>query len=73
MILPEPSFFISKLVALPSISISAIIDADIEKLKELLDQDLTYSHTQGWTETKLGYLETVKSKKSITSYLFLEM
>ena len=43
--------------------ISAMIEADVEKLKDLLTEDLTYAHTTGWTETKSGYLETVKSKK----------
>ena len=43
--------------------ISAMIEADIEKLKDLLAEDLTYAHTTGWTETKSGYLETVKSKR----------
>ncbi|WP_154662123.1 nuclear transport factor 2 family protein [Siansivirga zeaxanthinifaciens] len=43
--------------------ISAMIDADINKLKNLLADDLTYAHTTGWTETKLGYLETIKSKR----------
>lgn len=41
--------------------ISAMIDADINKLNELLTDDLTYAHTTGWTETKTGYLETIKS------------
>ena len=41
--------------------ISAMIDADIDKLNELLTDDLTYAHTTGWTETKTGYLETIKS------------
>jgi hypothetical protein len=41
--------------------ISAIIDADIDKLNDLLTNDLTYAHTTGWTETKTGYLETIKS------------
>ncbi len=41
--------------------ISAMIDADIDKLNNLLTDDLTYAHTTGWTETKTGYLETIKS------------
>ena len=41
--------------------ISAMIDADIDKLNDLLTDDLTYAHTTGWTETKTGYLETIKS------------
>ncbi|WP_345275985.1 nuclear transport factor 2 family protein [Litoribaculum gwangyangense] len=44
-----------------STRITAMINADIEKLNNILDDDLTYSHTTGWTETKSGYLETIKS------------
>ena len=44
-----------------SARISAMIGADIEKLNDLLTDDLTYAHTTGWTETKTGYLETIKS------------
>ena len=43
--------------------ISAMIDADIDKLNDLLTDDLSYAHTTGWTETKTGYLETIKSKR----------
>jgi hypothetical protein len=46
-----------------SARISAMISADIEKLNDLLTDDLTYAHTTGWTETKTGYLETIKSGK----------
>jgi hypothetical protein len=46
-----------------SARIAAMINADTEELKQLLDEDLTYSHTTGWTETKAGYLETIKSGK----------
>lgn len=42
---------------------SAMIDADVENLKNLLADDLTYSHTSGCTETKSGYLETIKSNR----------
>ena len=43
--------------------ISAMIIADVETLNLLLAEDLSYAHTTGWTETKSGYLETVKSGK----------
>ena len=43
--------------------ISAMIGADIGKLNDLLTYDLTYAHTTGWTETKAGYIETIKSGK----------
>ena len=41
--------------------ISAMITTDIDKLSDILTDDLTYAHTTGWTETKTGYLETIKS------------
>ena len=43
--------------------ITAMINADVDKLEALLSDDLTYAHTTGWTETKSGYLETIKSKR----------
>ena len=39
---------------------SAMIDADVVKLESLLADDLTYGHTKGDTETKTGFIETVK-------------
>ncbi len=39
---------------------SAMIDADVKKLETLLADDLTYGHTKGHTETKIGFIETVK-------------
>ena len=38
----------------------AMIDADVVKLETLLADDLTYGHTKGATETKSGFIETVK-------------
>lgn len=46
-----------------SARISAMIDANIEKLNDLLSDDLTYAHTTGWTETKPGFIETIRSGK----------
>jgi len=40
---------------------SAMIGADVERLKSLLADDLTYTHTTGWTQTKSEFLETIKS------------
>ncbi len=42
---------------------SAMIQADGEKLDKLLSDDLSYSHTTGWTETKAEFLSTVNSGK----------
>ena len=41
----------------------AMIDADMERLEGFLADDLTYSHTTGWTETKSEFLSTVESGK----------
>ncbi|MGB5698749.1 nuclear transport factor 2 family protein [Muriicola sp.] len=42
---------------------SAMIEADVVKLKSLLADDLTYGHTKGSTETKSGFIETVKTER----------
>lgn len=52
-----------EVLAAQSSRIAAMIDANVDKLEALLSDDLTYAHTTGWTETKSGYLETIKSKK----------
>jgi hypothetical protein len=41
----------------------AMIDEDMESLEQFLADDLTYSHTTGWTETKSEFLTTVESGK----------
>jgi ketosteroid isomerase-like protein len=41
----------------------AMIDEDMESLEQFLADDLTYSHTTGWTETKSEFLSTVESRK----------
>lgn len=41
---------------------SAMVDADVVKLETLLADDLTYGHTGGSTETKTGFIETVKTE-----------
>ena len=42
---------------------AAMIDADVVKLESLLADDLTYGHTKGATETKNGFIETVKTER----------
>lgn len=39
----------------------AMIDADMESLDEFLADDLTYTHTTGWIETKSEFMWTVES------------
>jgi ketosteroid isomerase-like protein len=45
-----------------SARLKAMIDADIDTLERYLADDLTYSHTTGWTETKSEFLSTVESQ-----------
>jgi len=40
---------------------NAMVDADVERLEEFLADDLTYTHTTGWIETKSEFLSTVES------------
>ena len=40
----------------------AMIEEDMETLADFLADDLTYSHTTGWTETKSEFLSTVESR-----------
>jgi hypothetical protein len=41
----------------------AMVDADIDTLEVFLADELTYSHTTGWAETKSDFLQTVASGK----------
>lgn len=42
---------------------TAMIEADVVKLETLLADDLTYGHTGGSTETKIGFIETVNTER----------
>lgn len=42
---------------------NAMVEEDMESLERFLADDLTYSHTTGWTETKAEFLSTVESRK----------
>lgn len=41
----------------------AMVEEDMESLEQFLADDLTYSHTTGWTESKSEFLSTVESRK----------
>lgn len=45
------------------VRLEATVDEDIVVLRSLLEDDLTYSHTTGFTETKSGFLSTVESRR----------
>lgn len=40
---------------------TAMIDVDMERLEAFLADDLTYAHTNGWSETKSEFMSTVES------------
>lgn len=40
---------------------NAMVDADVDRLEKYLADDLTYTHTTGWVETKTEFLSTVES------------
>jgi ketosteroid isomerase-like protein len=40
---------------------NAMVNADVERLEEFLADDLTYTHTTGWIESKAEFLSTVES------------
>ena len=42
---------------------AAMIEADMVKLETLLADDLTYGHTKGATETKNGFIKTVRTER----------
>lgn len=42
---------------------NAMIEGDVETLKNVLADELTYAHTTGWIETKSGFITSVASKK----------
>jgi pimeloyl-ACP methyl ester carboxylesterase/ketosteroid isomerase-like protein len=42
---------------------TAMVEEDLDALEVFLADDLTYSHTTGWTETKAEFLATVASRK----------
>jgi hypothetical protein len=57
----KSDLLVQEVLAAQSTRINAMLEGDIDKLNTLLADDLTYAHTTGWTETKAGYLETIKS------------
>ena len=52
-----------QILARQSDRFTAMVDADIVKLETLLADDLTYGHTGGSTETKTGFIETVRTER----------
>ena len=50
-------------LAAQSARFTAMVDADVDTLRGLLADELTYTHTTGWMETKAGFLKTVASGK----------
>ena len=52
-----------KVISAQEARFSAMINADTERLDTLLADELSYSHTTGWTETKSGFLNTIETRK----------
>lgn len=52
-----------KILLQQSARFSAMIEADLVTLESLLADDLTYGHTRGSTETKTGFIETVRTER----------
>lgn len=50
-------------LAFQSARFKAMVEEDMDNLAEFLADDLTYSHTTGWTETKSEFLSTVESRR----------
>jgi len=40
-----------------------MINSNIEELDKILSDDLTYTHTSGWQETKAEFLSSLKAQK----------
>lgn len=40
---------------------AAMVEADIDRLDEILADELSYAHTTGWVETKEQFIQTVAS------------
>ena len=59
-----------KVISAQEARFSAMINADTERLDTLLADELSYSHTTGWTETKSDFLSTIETRK--IDYLSLD-
>lgn len=59
----ENDFTEQQIITQQNTRFKAMIEEDVNKLEALLAEDLTYGHTKGSTETKSGFIETVKSKR----------
>ncbi|MEM1190672.1 MAG: SDR family NAD(P)-dependent oxidoreductase [Pseudomonadota bacterium] len=42
---------------------NAMVTADTERLRDCLADELSYTHTSGWTESKAEFLSTIKSSR----------
>lgn len=61
-----------KILALETQRISAMVRRDIETLGALLADDLSYTHSGGHTDTKAGFLASIKDRKERYRYVAVE-
>jgi len=58
-----------KILALEAQRIGAMVRKDIETLDALLADDLSYTHSGGHTDTKAGFLASIKDRRERYRYL----
>lgn len=61
-----------KILALETQRIGAMVRRDIETLDALLSDDLSYTHSGGHTDTKAGFLASVKDRSERYRYLGID-
>jgi Domain of unknown function (DUF4440) len=67
---PKPSGVESAILALDARRFKAMAEADLAALDRILGDDLTYTHTSGWTQSKSELMESLRSGK--LRYLSIE-
>ena len=61
-----------KILALETLRTGAMVRKDIETLDTLLADDLSYTHSGGHTDTKAGFLASVKESRERYRYLGID-
>ena len=57
-----------KILALEAQRVGAMVRKDLETLDALLAEDLSYTHSGGHTDTKAGFLSSIKDNKERYRY-----
>jgi len=66
--MPVDSDLEKKILALEARRVGAMVRKDIETLDALLADDLSYTHSGGHTDTKAGFLASIKDNKERYRY-----